>query len=85
MGRGQHHGLMDYAQGIEIFSQYLQRQNWNEDCIKERGQELFRYSVQNVWNLGIFKPRASFTGAKFGGGGKARPKAGESGADFLCC
>lgn len=51
MGRGQHHGLMDYAQGIEIFSQYLQRQNWNEDCIKERGQELFRYSVQNVWNL----------------------------------
>lgn len=51
MGRGQHRGLMEYAQGIEIFSHYLQRGNWNEDSIKERGQELVKYSVNKVWNL----------------------------------
>jgi len=50
-GSGQNHGLNQYTQGIEIFSQYLQREVWNEDCIKERGQELFKYSVDKVWNL----------------------------------
>ena len=50
-GIGQHRGLAEYAQGIEIFSQYLQKKNWDEDCIKERGQKLFKYFVEKVWNL----------------------------------
>ena len=50
-GNVRNHGLMEYAQGIEIFSKYMQRENWDEDSVTERGQELFRYSVNNVWNL----------------------------------
>ena len=50
-GRGQNHGLTEYAQGIEIFSRYLQREDWNEDCIKERAGELYGHSVNEVWNL----------------------------------
>ncbi len=51
-GKGKNHGLVEYAQGIEIFSiQYLQRDEWNEDYIKERGQELFRHAVDTVWKL----------------------------------
>lgn len=50
-GSGQNHGLMEYAQGIEIFSKYLQRDKWDEDSIKERGQELYKHAVNNVWNL----------------------------------
>ena len=50
-GSGQNHGLIEYAQGIEIFSKYLQRDEWNEECIKERAGELFKYSVGKVWNL----------------------------------
>ena len=51
MGIGTKHGLGEYAQGIEIFSSYLGRENWNEDCIKERGKKLFEYAVNKVWNL----------------------------------
>ena len=50
-GNKRNRGLNEYAQGIEIFSKYLQKENWNEDSIIERGQELFKYSVNNVWNL----------------------------------
>lgn len=50
-GSGQNHGLVEYAQGIEIFSKYLQRDNWDDNSIKERGEELFKYAVSNVWNL----------------------------------
>lgn len=50
-GSGQNHGLVEYAQGIEIFSKYLQRDAWNEDSIKERAQELSKYSIDKVWNL----------------------------------
>jgi len=50
-GNARNHGLKEYAQGIEIFSKYLQRENWNEDSITERGQELFKFFVNKVWNL----------------------------------
>ena len=51
IGSGQNHGLTEYAQGIEIFSRYLQKERWDESSIKERGQELFKHSVENVWRL----------------------------------
>lgn len=50
-GNGRNLGLNEYAQGIEIFSKYLQKENWNEYSITERGQELFEFSVNNVWSL----------------------------------
>lgn len=53
IGSGKNKGLNEYAQGIEIFSKYLQRDNWNEDSIKERAEELYNYAVDSVWNLDI--------------------------------
>jgi len=50
-GNKRNHGLNEYAQGIEIFSKYLQRENWDEDSISERGEELLNFSVSKVWNL----------------------------------
>ncbi|MFA6129308.1 MAG: HNH endonuclease family protein, partial [Bacteroidales bacterium] len=52
-GNGKHLGLMTYSQGIEIFSKYFQRVAWNEDCIKERAQELFDLSVNKTWNQNL--------------------------------
>ena len=50
-GSGKNKGLNEYAQGIEIFSKYMQKENWDEICIKERAEELYNYSVNHVWNL----------------------------------
>lgn len=50
-GSGQNHGLVQYAAGIEIFSRYLQKDSWNEECIRERADELRNYAVGRVWNL----------------------------------
>lgn len=50
-GNNQSYGLREYAQGIEIFSKYLQRNSWAEDDIKERAQELLSFSINNVWKL----------------------------------
>ena len=51
IGSGKNKGLNEYAQGIEIFSKYMQKENWDEICIKERAEELYNYSVNHVWNL----------------------------------
>jgi len=51
IGSGKNKGLNEYALGIEIFSKYLQKENWDEICIKERAEELYNYSVNHVWNL----------------------------------
>jgi hypothetical protein len=51
LGRSGHKGLLEYAQGIEIFSKYLQRDLWSEEEIKERANELYEYMVNNVWKL----------------------------------
>ena len=50
-GSGKNHGLNEYAQGIEIFSKYMQRSDWDDECIKERGEELSNYAVNNVWKI----------------------------------
>jgi len=50
-GNQKNHGLNEYAQGIEIFSKYLQRDNWSEDTILERAQYLFDLSINKVWCL----------------------------------
>lgn len=51
IGNGKKKGLNEYAVGIEIFSKYLQKEKWDEICIKERAEELYNYSVNHVWNL----------------------------------
>lgn len=51
VGRGNHKGLNEYATGIEIFSEYLSKNDWNEECIKERADKLRDLSVNKVWNL----------------------------------
>lgn len=48
-GSGKNQGLNEYAQGIEIFSRYLQRDRWSEDTIRERGKELSSHAIQ-VWS-----------------------------------
>ena len=50
-GKGNHKGLNEYANGIRIFSNYLSKKDWNEDCIKERAEELCKLSVDKVWSL----------------------------------
>lgn len=50
-GNGRNLGLTEYAQGIKIFSQYLQRDNWDESTIKERAAQLHKSTVERVWNL----------------------------------
>lgn len=49
-GSGRNKGLNEYAQGIEIFSQYLQKDKWDEDTIKERAKDLSDHALK-VWNL----------------------------------
>ena len=51
VGRGKHKGLNEYANGIEIFSEYLSKTDWNEACIKERADKLYDHSVNKVWSL----------------------------------
>lgn len=50
-GNSRNRGLNEYAQGIEIFSKYLQRNEWTEDCIKERCLQLADYAKSQVWGL----------------------------------
>lgn len=50
-GRGNHKGLTEYAQGIETFSRYLQRDDWDESVIKERAKALAQYAINDVWSI----------------------------------
>jgi len=50
-GNGRNLGLIEYAQGIEIFSQYLQKDSWDENSIKERAAQLYKSAIEKVWNL----------------------------------
>jgi hypothetical protein len=47
-GKGDKKGLKEYSAGISIFEKYLSYDDWNEETIKERGNELFELS-KNVW------------------------------------
>lgn len=42
--------LNRYAKGIEIFSEYLDLEIWNENTIKTRAAELAKYALE-VWNI----------------------------------
>lgn len=50
-GNGNKKGLNEYANGIEIFSKYLTKEEWDEECIKERAEELTELVVKKVWSL----------------------------------
>lgn len=50
-GNGKNLGLIEYAQGIEIFSQYLRRDIWDENSIMERATQLSTAATNEVWNL----------------------------------
>lgn len=43
-------GLKEFAQGIETFSGYLERAEWNEKTIDERAEQLSKYALTDVWN-----------------------------------
>lgn len=47
-GRGDKHGLKTFASGIETFSQYLDRTEWNEEVIKERAEFLYS-KAKEIW------------------------------------
>ncbi len=47
-GKGNKKGLKEYSTGISIFEKYLSHNNWNEEKIIKRGNELFELS-RNVW------------------------------------
>ncbi|MBY0537786.1 DUF4357 domain-containing protein [Patescibacteria group bacterium] len=44
------HGLNMFAQGIETFSLYLGRDEWNEEVINERAQELTNHAL-SIWSV----------------------------------
>jgi len=44
------HGLNMFAQGIETFSSYLERDEWDEEVIKERADMLIEHAL-NVWDV----------------------------------
>lgn len=50
-GSGRNHGLNEYAQGMKIFSKYLQRDKWDDESIEERGEELGNYAINDVWKI----------------------------------
>jgi len=47
-GRGDKHGLKTFASGIDTFSQYLDKAEWNEEVIKERAEFLYN-KAKDIW------------------------------------
>lgn len=47
-GTKQHGGLRRYGRGLEIFDAELQREEWDEAAIRERGERLAEHALQ-VW------------------------------------
>lgn len=47
-GRGEKHGLRHFASGIETFSPYLEKAEWNETVISERADFLFT-KAREIW------------------------------------
>jgi hypothetical protein len=50
-GTNTHGGLIKYAQSLDTFSKYMDKDKWNESVISERGEELCRYALKEVWNI----------------------------------
>ncbi|MDC1174658.1 HNH endonuclease family protein [Bacteriovoracaceae bacterium] len=51
VGKGKNKGLSEYSRGIEIFNKYLELDDWNEEVIKARANELYSLATTNVWKL----------------------------------
>ncbi len=49
-GKDNKYGLLKYANGIEIFSEYLDLDVWDENSIKMRASELANYAL-DVWKI----------------------------------
>lgn len=49
-GKGNKKGLEEYSAGIKTFQPYLNEQDWNENIIEKRGDELYKYAV-DMWKL----------------------------------
>ena len=49
-GKGKNKGLNFYSSGITILAEYLQKENWAEEEIKERGEELFKHASE-IWKI----------------------------------
>lgn len=49
-GKDKKPGLDKYAKGIDTFSDYLNKKEWNEDTIEERAEFLFNKAVE-VWGI----------------------------------
>jgi len=49
-GRGNNAGLKKYAEGIDTFSDYLDRSVWNEEAIDERAEFLYHLAVE-TWSI----------------------------------
>lgn len=49
-GKGAKAGLIQYAAGLDTFSQYLTLKTWNEKSIEERASFLYKESVK-IWSL----------------------------------
>lgn len=47
-GSGRMEGLNKYATGLDIFNDYLSRESWNEDTIRDRNVELLEHA-KSVW------------------------------------
>jgi uncharacterized protein with ParB-like and HNH nuclease domain len=47
-GRGEKHGLKTFASGIDTFSQYLDKAEWDEEVIKERAEFLYN-KAKDIW------------------------------------
>ena len=48
-GKGDKGGLRKYADGIETLSDFLDREEWNEQAISERAEYLAKKAIA-VWN-----------------------------------
>lgn len=49
-GKGDHGGLNKYADGIEIFSKYLEEPVWNESTISKRADDLADKALK-IWSI----------------------------------
>lgn len=45
-GQGKKLGLNKYASGIEVFSEYLKKDDWNVNVIEERANDLYQYAIK---------------------------------------
>lgn len=50
IGKGDKGGLLKYAEGIETLTEYLSLDEWNEDAIDARANDLVEHALR-IWNI----------------------------------